>query len=198
VTAACAAWFRTRRRYLLSFAERRRLNSTFAAAYTEGSGIQINPNGEQLRPEETNSSSIPGAAGYLIRQPPLSFARIIVGQQMCRAGVPTSTKSVAQLQSHVRVMRDIKDVSGFHAMFGHDPELPADASIACWRAARDKWPQGKLALGNRCSIHLSYGARVFDFTTLRTMSGPRGPESYGPHPPLTEVRILFADAISQL
>jgi hypothetical protein len=87
------------------------------------SGIEINPNSQEVGPEETHSSRILGATGYLAREPVLALARIIVGQQTCCASVPPSAEPVAQLQAHAGVALDIEDVSGFHAVFCYDPEL---------------------------------------------------------------------------
>jgi hypothetical protein len=44
------------------------------------SGVQINPNGEQLRAEEADRGGIAGAARQLIREPVLALAWIIVGE----------------------------------------------------------------------------------------------------------------------
>src|SRR5439155_10240755 len=65
------------------------------------------------------------------------------GEQMRSAGVPASAKSVAQLQPHARVTRNIEDVSCFHTVLGHDPKLAANAGVAYWSAA---WLSG-LATG---------------------------------------------------
>src|SRR5450759_4584342 len=51
-------------------------------------------------------------------------------------GMPPSAEPVSQLQSHVWVALNIEDVSRFHSMFSHNPELPAKASVADWSAAR--------------------------------------------------------------
>ncbi len=47
---------------------------------TQVSGVQINPNREQLRAEETDRGGIAGAARQLIREPVLALAWIIVGE----------------------------------------------------------------------------------------------------------------------
>jgi hypothetical protein len=44
------------------------------------SGVQINPNCEQLRAEEADRGGIAGAARQLIREPVLALAWIIVGE----------------------------------------------------------------------------------------------------------------------
>jgi hypothetical protein len=44
------------------------------------SGVQINPNREQLRAEEADRGGIAGAARQLIREPVLALAWIIVGE----------------------------------------------------------------------------------------------------------------------
>ncbi|HET6177308.1 MAG TPA: hypothetical protein VFE61_10265 [Candidatus Sulfotelmatobacter sp.] len=50
--------------------------------------IQINPNAEQLRPEEPHRPRIPGTARQFARQPALALTRVIVGEQMGSASVP--------------------------------------------------------------------------------------------------------------
>jgi hypothetical protein len=68
-------------------------------------------------------------------EPALALARIIVGEQMRRTAVLANTQPVAQFQPHVWVARNIADVPYFHAVLCHDPELPANASVAYWSAA---------------------------------------------------------------
>jgi hypothetical protein len=100
-----------------------------------GSVIQINTNGEELRPEEAHCLRVPCAAGQLTRQPALALNGIIVGEQMSSARVPSSSKSVTQFQSYTRITLDVADVSCLHAVLRHQPELLGDPSVAHWRAA---------------------------------------------------------------
>jgi hypothetical protein len=83
-----------------------------------------------LSPEEPHSSRIPGAARHLTGEPTLPLSRIIVGEQMRCARVPVSPQPIAQFQPHTRVTRNIADVSRVRAVLCHDPELPANASVA--------------------------------------------------------------------
>jgi hypothetical protein len=84
---------------------------------SRASSIQINPNSEEFCSEEAHRPRIPGAAWQLIRQPALTLTRIIVGEQMSSARVPSSSKSVTQFQSYTRINFNIADVSRLHAMF---------------------------------------------------------------------------------
>jgi hypothetical protein len=52
------------------------------------SGIQIDPNGEEFRPEKAHRPRVPGTTRQLISQPALALTRIVVREQMCRARVP--------------------------------------------------------------------------------------------------------------
>ena len=52
------------------------------------SGIQINSNTKELRPEEPYRPCIARAARQLIRQPALALTGVIVGEQMGSARVP--------------------------------------------------------------------------------------------------------------
>jgi hypothetical protein len=64
----------------------------------------------------------------------LTVTRIIVGQQMGSARVPSYPKSLSQFQSYVWITLDVADVSRLHAVLCHKPELVSDAPIADWRA----------------------------------------------------------------
>src|ERR1700730_6728729 len=57
-------------------------------------------------------------------------------QHMRRAGVPATAETFTQLQPHARMTHHIADVSCFHAVLGHDPELIAGASVANRSTAR--------------------------------------------------------------
>ena len=100
------------------------------------SGVQVNSNGEQLSTEEADCSGIAGAAGQLIREPPLAFARIIVEKQVGRAGVPASPQPMAQFQAHARSTRNIANVPSFLAVLCHYPKLAAHESVAHGGTAR--------------------------------------------------------------
>jgi len=100
------------------------------------SGVQINPNCEQLSTEEADCGGIAGAARQLIGEPSLAFAWIIVGKQVGCARVPASPKPITQLQAHVRITHNIADVPSFLAVLCHDPKLPSNESVANGGAAR--------------------------------------------------------------
>jgi len=100
------------------------------------SGIQINPNCEQLGAEKADRGGIAGAAMQLIREPALARAWIIFRKQVGCAGIPASTPPVAQFQAHSRTSRNIANVAGLLAMLCHDPKLPANESVAHGRAPR--------------------------------------------------------------
>src|ERR1700730_18475416 len=100
------------------------------------SGVQINPNREQLSTEEADCGGIAGAARQLIREPPLAFAWIIIGKQVGCAAVPTSPQPIAQFQAHVRITHNIANVPSFLAVLCHDPKLPAHEPVAHGRTAR--------------------------------------------------------------
>ena len=103
---------------------------------TVGSGVQINPNGEQLSTEEADCGGIAGAAGQLVRKPSLAFAWIIVGKQVGRPGVPASPQPIAQFQAHARITHNITNVPSSPAVLCHDPKLPSHESVAHGGAAR--------------------------------------------------------------
>jgi hypothetical protein len=100
------------------------------------SGVQINPNREQLCTEEADCGSIPGAARQSIREPPLAFAWIIVGKQVGCPAVPASPQPIAQFQAHARITHNIANVPSFLAVLRHDPKLPAHESVAHGGTAR--------------------------------------------------------------
>src|SRR5204863_1238723 len=66
----------------------------------------------------------------------LPLARIILREQMSRAGMPASEEAMAQLQPHARMTHEIADVSCFHTVLRHDPKLSADACVAHRSRAR--------------------------------------------------------------
>jgi hypothetical protein len=105
-------------------------------AHPEVSGVQINANREQLSTEEADCGGIAGAARQLIREPPLAFARIIIGKQVGCAGVPASPQPIAQFQPYPRITHNIANVPSFLAMLCHDPKLPAHESVAHGGTAR--------------------------------------------------------------
>jgi hypothetical protein len=90
------------------------LNPNLAFPISPLSGVQINPNRDELRPKETYDGRISGAAAYLTGQPALARAGNIVGQHMCCAGVPPSPEPVAQFQAHTGITHSIENVSGLH------------------------------------------------------------------------------------
>src|SRR5437016_7259717 len=77
-----------------------------------------------------------GARRQLTRKPPLPLARIIILEDMRRAVIPASAKSLTQLQPNAWIRLNITHVPCFDAVFRHDPELIADAPIAHWSTAR--------------------------------------------------------------
>ncbi len=58
------------------------------------------------------------------------LARIIILEDMRRAVIPASAKSLTQLQPKAWIRLNITHVPCFDAVFRHDPELIADAPIA--------------------------------------------------------------------
>ena len=58
--------------------------------HPNGSGIQINSNGEQFGAEKADGSGVAGAAWQLFREPSLALAWVIFRKQGSRAGVPAS------------------------------------------------------------------------------------------------------------
>jgi hypothetical protein len=98
------------------------------------STIQINPNGEELRPEQADCPRISRAAWQLIRKPALAFAGIVVGKEMSSARVPAESEPLTQFQTYMRVMFNVADVSRLHTMLCHNPEFPSDMPIPYWSA----------------------------------------------------------------
>ena len=83
------------------------------------SSFQIDPNGEELRPEEAHRPRAPGAARQLTRQPLLAFAWIVVGEQVRRARVSVVPQPLTQLQPYMRITLNVADVSRLHPMLCH-------------------------------------------------------------------------------
>ena len=98
------------------------------------SAVQINPNAEELRSEEAHRPCVPGTARQLSCQPALALTRIVVREQMCSARLPVIRKPRAQFQTYMRITLNVANVSRFHPMLCHEPELTSDMSIAHWRA----------------------------------------------------------------
>jgi len=65
----------------------------------------------------------------LLGQPALALARIVIGQQMRLARVPTEAESIAKLDAYARILCDIANVAGFHSVLGDEPELLANAPV---------------------------------------------------------------------
>ena len=57
--------------------------------------IQIDADGQKLRPEKSHSSGIARAATNVTAQPALPRERIVIGEQMRRASVPAGMQSIA-------------------------------------------------------------------------------------------------------
>jgi integrase family protein with SAM-like domain len=81
--------------------------------------IQVNSNGEELRPEEAHCPRVPCAAWQFTRQPALAFAWIVVGQQVRRARVPVVSQPLTQFQPYMRIAVNVADVSRFRSMLCH-------------------------------------------------------------------------------
>jgi len=64
----------------------------------------------------------------------LAFTRIIVREQVGSAHVPSGSESLPQFETDMRIMLDVADISRFHPMLCHYPELVPDMSIAYWCA----------------------------------------------------------------
>lgn len=71
----------------------------------------------------------------LLRQPALALAWMVIGQQIRCAGVPAGVQSVAELDAHARILRDVANVAGFGSVLGDEPELIPDASVTHGSAA---------------------------------------------------------------
>ena len=104
------------------------------SARSENLSIQINSHRQQFRSEESHRCRIPARTTYLRRKPALSCWWIILGNDVRCARTPAADQSITPLYPHFRVRLDVADVSGLSAVFSHDPELPAYATIAYWCA----------------------------------------------------------------
>lgn len=99
--------------------------------------FQVNPNREQLCPEQAHRPRIRGTAWQLTRQPALALTRVIVTEQMSSARVPAIPYSLTQLETHVRIMPNVANISRLAPVLCYQPELVSKTSIPHWRAP---WP----------------------------------------------------------
>src|SRR6266567_3704760 len=81
--------------------------------------IQINPNCKELRPKQAHRRRIRLASGYLLRQPALACARIVIWKDRRGPRAPLSADAAAQFQSDMRVSLNVANIGGFPAMLRH-------------------------------------------------------------------------------
>jgi len=83
------------------------------------SSFQINPNGEELRPEEAHRPSRSRRCSAVDPPAWLAFAWIVVGEQVRRARVSVVPQPLTQLQPYMRITLNVADVSRLHPMLCH-------------------------------------------------------------------------------
>jgi hypothetical protein len=100
------------------------------------SDIKIYPNCQQFRAEETHGGGVRRAAGMLPSQPVLALAGIVIPEKSCGPYKPAGAESIAKLDAHARILRDVANIAGFRSMLGNEPELLSNPSVSHGSAAR--------------------------------------------------------------